>query len=170
MEELSRRNARLWSEQMQMCTPVDNSWWGQGPQRRVKCVSDPPCSQFWGHSLLGTWHTQCLMEEVWGETSAQPQAVHRRMCSGWIIQEPQPWKTAVQMRCSDADCLAGGSVCSLLSLIMPRFSQMWHGPISPKLFEIAQFLFVFFFFFFFFFLVTYFKKCAGSSFYLELQF
>ena len=99
---------------------------------------------------------------------------HRRFTEGCAPDESfrshglgkQLCKCAV----SDADCLAGGSVCSLLSLIMPHFSQMWHGPISPQLFEIAQFLFVFFFFFFFFFLVTYFKKCAGSSFYLELQF
>ena len=156
MKELSRRKARLWSEQMQMCTPVDNSWWGQGPQRRVKCVSDPLCSQFWGHSLLGTWHTQCLTEEVW-ETSAQPQAVHRRMCSGWIIQEPRPWKTAVQMRCVRCWLPGRGSVCSLLSLIMsPLLSDVAWTHLTKVIWNSPVFVCFLLFLFFFFFLVTYF--------------
>ena len=98
-----------------MCIPVDNSWWGQGPQRPVKYVSDPPCSQFWGHYLLGTWNT----------TGSYRRAVRRnRFTEGCAFKGHSLGKRSrgsfANLLCKMLTTWQGKSVYFLLSLIMSR--------------------------------------------------
>lgn len=80
---------------------------------------------------------QCLIEELWGETSAQLQAVQFRSHS------LGKWSrgSLANTLCKMLTTWQGKSAYSLLSLIMSPL--LLDGPILPKLFEISQCFFNF---------------------------